>query len=229
MLTLKIIYEDEDILAVDKPAGVVVHRDQFTPAGEVTIADWLLEKYPTAQLAHRLDKDTTGVLLIAKNQIVHDYFKKLFQTDGIKKRYLALVFGQPPGGIIDLPVGRSRRDPRRRIAGRGAVGKLREAVTEYSVLENLGDYSMVEAWPKTGRTHQIRVHFKAIGYPIVGDALYSPVHQLANLPFVLNRQALHATSVEFISPAGKVLKIESALPDDLAGVLKRLRSLSPSD
>lgn len=207
----KIIYEDPDLLALDKPAGVDV----------VMIAEWLTKKYPGAQLAHRLDKDTTGVLLVAKNQSSLDYLKHLFQTRQIKKTYLALVYGlAPERGTIDRAIGRSRKDPRRRIAGRGASGKLREALTYYQRLENLGDYSWVEIKPQTGRTHQIRVHFKAINHPVVCDELYASGK---TCPAPLARQALHASRVEFQASNGQVIKLEAPLPADLLATLDNLR------
>ncbi|MBI2100157.1 MAG: RluA family pseudouridine synthase [Candidatus Vogelbacteria bacterium] len=201
-----IIYEDEDVLALNKPAGLTVVE--------------LAEKYPQVTLAHRLDKETSGVILAAKNETALEYLRQLFRTGGIKKKYLALVYGHPPGGTIDLSIGRSRKDPRRRIAGKGATGKLREAVTEYRVLEELGKYSLLEVKPKTGRTHQIRVHFKALGYPIACDGLYAPGRAC---PPPLGRQALHAESVEFIDQTGKKRLFRAVLPPDFQEALDNIR------
>ncbi len=207
--------------------------------------------YPQFILAHRLDKDTTGVLLIAKTEKSYEFLKAQFQNREIKKKYLALIYGQPKNdsGTIDLPIGRSRKDPRKRIAGKGATGKLREAVTDWRVLErfsplplvpprrrgktagefkvlsfgeDLGGvgFSLIEARPQTGRTHQIRVHFKAIGYPIVCDALYA-TGKVCPLP--LTRQALHAASLELTLPSGTRAKLEAALPEDFETTLANLR------
>jgi 23S rRNA pseudouridine1911/1915/1917 synthase len=250
MLDPKIIYEDDDLLAINKPAGFEV----------TAIADWLVKKYPTARLAHRLDKDTSGVLLMAKNEKVYEYLKNLFQTREIKKKYLALVYGAPHSAeasrgdwhTINLPIGRSRKDPRKRIAlpaGRqgvkGVGNKWREAVTEYRVLEKFNCtevepryFTLLEVRPRTGRTHQIRVHFKALGYPIVADQLYAPASRLkqsASLPIA--RQALHAASLELVLPArhasqdavgptGRRIKLEANLPTDFTAALAELRRTS---
>jgi 23S rRNA pseudouridine1911/1915/1917 synthase len=213
---MKIIYEDADVLAIDKPVGFDV----------VAVGEWATKKYPEAKLAHRLDKDTTGVLLIAKNEKVYEYLKNLFQNHEIKKKYLALVYGNIKNetGIINFPIGRSRKDPRKRIAGKGATSKLREAVTEYQVLERLPGYTLVEARPKTGRTHQIRAHFKALGYPIVADQLYAPesmLEQSAKLPIA--RQALHAAGLELALPSGTKKEFKAEIPADLVAVLANLR------
>jgi len=212
----KIIYQDENLLALDKPAGVSVQE----------LGDWLAVAHPGCQLAHRLDKDTTGLILVAKNQPTRDYLKQLFQTGGIKKTYLALVYGKVKNdsGAIDWPIGRSRKDPRKRIAGKGATGKLREALTEYQVKEKFPSYTLLEARPRTGRTHQIRVHLKALGYPIVADQLYAPTSMLEkSAALLIARQALHAARLEFVAPSGQSLKLESPLPSDFAATLAGLR------
>jgi 23S rRNA pseudouridine1911/1915/1917 synthase len=216
-LELRIIYEDTEVLALDKPAGLDV----------VALGEWLAARYPGARLAHRLDKDTSGVILAAKSEKIYEtYLKPLFQNHEIKKTYLALVYGTPKNesGVIDLPIGRSRQDPRKRIAGKGATGKLREAVTEYEVKEKLGDYSLLEARPRSGRTHQIRAHLKALGYPIVADALYAPASMLEQskaLP--IKRQALHAASLELVLPSGQRIKLEAPLSPDFLALLAALR------
>lgn len=219
----KIIYEDNDVLAIDKPAGMDV----------VAVGEWATKKYPEAKLAHRLDKDTTGVLLIAKNEKVYEYLKQQFQERKVQKKYLALVYGKikDDEGVINLSIGRSRKDPRKRIAGKGATSKLREAVTEYKVLSRFAKasqdeigFTYLEAWPRTGRTHQIRVHFKALGYPLVADQLYTPASMLArsaNLP--IKRQALHAASLELILPSGVKKELKAELPEDFEATLANLR------
>jgi 23S rRNA pseudouridine1911/1915/1917 synthase len=218
---IKIIYEDENVLAINKPAGIVVHGEMES------VADWIVRKYPEIKnvgddperpgIVHRLDKDTSGVLLIAKNQKSFEWLKSQFQDRKIKKTYLALVSGKlkADSGLIDLPIGRSKT-PLKRLASQKARGKLREAITEYKVVKKFDNYTLLEAFPKTGRTHQIRVHFKAIGHPVVGDKLYG------NPEEKLNRQFLHAQSLELNLQDGSRIKLEADLPEDLKNFLNML-------
>jgi 23S rRNA pseudouridine1911/1915/1917 synthase len=224
----EIIYEDENFLAVSKPAGLLVHA-----AGkdnkEKTLVDWLLEKYPEIKeigddfetrpgIVHRLDRDTSGVIIVAKNQKTFDYLKNLFGTREIKKTYLALAIGEvsPGEGTINKPI-RLKNGSVKRTVWEGKDEK--QATTEYKVLDYLkirtqkgGQvFSLLGVYPKTGRTHQIRVHLASIGHPIAGDALYGP--KKSN--FGLRRQFLHAQSIEFTDMSGKRMKIEVDLPDDL--------------
>jgi 23S rRNA pseudouridine1911/1915/1917 synthase len=228
-MDIKIIYEDDDIIAVNKPAGIIVH-------GVVdSLVDWLIKKYQGIKnvgedksrpgIVHRLDKDTSGVLLIAKNQKTFEYLKEQFQKRKIKKKYIALVWGKLKGekGIIDLPIGKSKSDFRKKST-RKAIGKIREAITEYKTLQVVkssafDNYTLVEVYPKTGRTHQIRVHFKAIGHPIVCDKLYGPKKQ--ECPFGLSRHFLHASSLELTLPNGARIKLEADLPEDLSRIITK--------
>lgn len=225
MEKIKIIYEDDNILAVNKPAGLLVH-------GPDSLVDWLIEKYPEIKkvgedperpgIVHRLDKDTSGVLLVAKNQKEFEYLKKQFQDRKIKKKYIALVEGniKDKEGIINLPIAKSKSDFRKRSAVGKTIGKEREAVTEYKVIKKFEKFTLVEAYPKTGRTHQIRVHFKAIGHPVVCDKLYGPKKQIC--PSGLTRQFLHANAIEFNLPDGSRLQLEADLPRDLQNALDML-------
>ena len=224
----KIIYEDSNVLALSKPAGMVVHHDAQHTSG--TVVDWLLEKYPEINnvrdverpgIVHRLDKDTSGVLLVAKNQRAYEYLKKLFQDGGITKKYFALVVGniKNDSGIIDAPIARSTKHFEKRVVG-GKQGRSREAVTEYKVLERLAGYTYIEASPKTGRTHQIRSHLAHIGHPVVCDKLYGG--KLYQCPAGLTRQFLHAHSLSFAGLDGTKLEIEAPMPDDLSRALKQL-------
>jgi len=228
-MKINILYEDENILAVDKPSGVSVHGDSKTI--EKTITDWVLEKYPDMRdvgeplgeikrpgIVHRLDKETSGAMLLAKNQEAHEFLKKQFMDREIKKTYHAIVTGwlKKDGDIIKEPIGRSPTDFRRRLSGRGARGEMREAVTEYKVLkrfedENGSKFSYLEVMPKTGRTHQIRVHMKFINNPVACDKLYAPKNVC---PVNINRLALHAKSIEFKNLNGQVLKVESPEPQE---------------
>ncbi len=205
---LDVIYEDEDFLAINKPAGV-----NF---------DWALEKRPDLIPVHRLDKDTSGVILFAKSREVYEKFKILFQTHQIKKTYLTLVVGsvKNDSGTIDLAIGRSKKTPLKRVAVGEQRGKIREAITEYKVVKRFNDFTLLEAYPKTGRTHQIRSHFSAIGYPVVCDKLYAGKKFIC--PGNLSRQFLHAKSLEFDSPGGGYLMLEADLPEDLTSVLQNL-------
>ncbi|MDP2789206.1 MAG: RluA family pseudouridine synthase [bacterium] len=236
-MRIKILYEDKDILAIEKPSGILVHPDGKIK--EKTITDWVLKNYPKMKnvgepmgdiarpgIVHRLDKDTSGVLVLAKNQKAHGFLKKQFADRVVKKVYHAIVSGymKDDHGIINKPIGRSPSDFRRRLAGRGTRGELREAITEYKVLKRLKNFTFLEVRPKTGRTHQIRVHMKYLNHPVACDTLYDPK---GLCPKGLKRLALHAKSIEFNLPAGKAgtpkgktLKIESPLPKDLKSVVK---------
>lgn len=230
MEELKIIYEDDDLLALDKPAGIVVHHDATHTGG--TVVDWLLMNRPEVKevgdperpgIVHRLDKDTSGVLLVAKNQNTFLYIKNLFQTGGINKKYQTLVVGviQNNDGIIDEPIARSTKNFQKRVVG-GGQGRSRDALTHYRVLERLPEYTLVEASPKTGRTHQIRSHLAHIGYPVACDKLYGGKRYMC--PAGLDRQFLHAHSLAFEASSGKKLELVSPLPKDLEGALGVLRA-----
>lgn len=233
-----ILYEDLDILAINKPSGLVVHSDGKTK--EPNLVDWLLSKYPEIKgvgepgrnakgeevlrsgIVHRLDRDTSGVMLVAKTQEAFENLKSQFQNHEIQKTYQAFVVGEmkTDRGVIDRPIGRSSKDFRMWSAQRGARGELREAVTEYKVISKSGGYSFVEIYPKTGRTHQIRVHFKAINYPLVGDPLYAPTVE-NKLGF--SRTALHSKEVVFTGLDGKENKISSPYPEDFSEALSLLQ------
>ncbi|MFZ1020105.1 MAG: RluA family pseudouridine synthase, partial [Minisyncoccia bacterium] len=201
-MKIKILYEDKDILAIDKPSGVLVHPDgrDKDPSTllrvKKTILDFFIKKYPKLEIVHRLDFETSGVLLLAKNEKAHEFLKNQFKNREVKKTYMAIVNGfvKNDHGIINKPIGRSPADFRRRLAGRGARGEMREAITEYKVLERFTSpyltpspspckgegrkiqeekFTYLEIKPKTGRTHQIRVHLKFLNYPIVCDSLYN--------------------------------------------------------
>lgn len=238
-MDIKILYEDTDVLALNKPAGIAVHADGKSAVP--TLADWLLEKYPSIRevgepwtspngvviyrpgIVHRLDRDTSGVLVVAKNPESFASLKKQFQERLAKKTYRAFVYGivKNDMGTIDKPIGRSTSDFRKWSAEFGARGELREAVTEYKVLERGKDATYIEVYPKTGRTHQIRVHLKSIGHSVVCDALYAP-KQKCILGF--SRTALHAFSLEVVSPSSKPLRFEAPLPEDFLRAAAELKT-----
>ena len=232
-MKIKILYEDSNILAIDKPSGISVHGDGKTK--EKTIADFILENYPKMKnvgepmftkdrpssdvihrpgIVHRLDRDTSGVLLLAKNKKAYEFLKSQFQSREIKKTYVAIVSGfvKDDRGVINKPIGRSPADFRRYLSGRGVRGEIREAVTQYKVFKRFeapSKFTYLEVYPKTGRTHQIRVHMKYLNHPVVCDELYNPG---APHPKDIKRMALHAKSIEFKDLKGKTIKIESPLP-----------------
>ena len=226
---IKVLYEDPNILAINKPSGILVHPDNHSKAK--TIVDLFIKKYPKLEVVHRLDKETSGVLLLAKNQKAHVFLKKQFVNREIKKTYFAIVNGfvKNDHGVINKPIGRSPVDFRRRLAGRGARGELREAITEYKAIKRFFDgkekFTYLEIKPKTGRTHQIRVHMKFLNHPVAWDTLYNPDGPLPNLPLNKGeekgggRMFLHAHSIEFKDLKGKTVKIESPIPFEIRKVM----------
>lgn len=233
-MEIKILYEDNSVVVVDKPSGISVHADGRS--NEKTIADWFLEKYPKSKdvgeslgeiarpgIVHRLDRETSGVLILCKTQEAYAFIKSQFQNHEIEKTYIALVYGdlKKESGVIDEPIGRSPADFRRRLAGRGARGEIREAITEFKKIKNIeadGEkYTLVEVYPKTGRTHQIRVHMKYLSYPIVCDKLYALKN---SCPAIFGRMMLHAKSIEFKNLNGEILKIESTPPKEFENLTK---------
>ncbi len=223
-MKIKVLYEDSNILVIDKPSGILVHpipeqaRYGASPKKEETVLSIFKKKYPKLEIVHRLDKETSGVLLLAKNKKAHEFLKKQFQDRKIKKTYIAIVNGwvKNDRGVINKPIGRSPKDFRRRLAGRGARGEMREAITQYQVLQRIKDkkgnkFSCLEIHPKTGRTHQIRVHMKYLNHPITCDVLYNP--KGICLP-EFKRLTLHAKAIEFKNLQEEVKKIESSLPKE---------------
>ena len=223
MESIVIVYEDEHILVVNKPAGVSVHSDEHHREG--TIIQEVQEKYPTAELAHRLDKDTSGLLLVAKDHETWEYLKELFRERRVVKKYKVLVVGEvkKEEGTIALAIIRSKSDFRKRVATPlQGNNDARWAETNYKVIERFSGYTLLDVTPKTGRTHQIRAHFSSIGHPVVCDSLYGGKHFIC--PFGLERQFLHAYSLLFDLQDGKTISLESELPQDLEHVLHELRT-----
>src|SRR3989344_1582856 len=249
----KIVYEDESVLVLDKPAGLVVHGDGRTPrrqgsagqAPEPTLSDWILKNYPELEnvgepfttlggkvlprpgIVHRLDRDTSGLIIIAKTAESFSYLKKEFKEHRVKKEYLALVYGHKEGesGVIDTPMGKSKRDFRQREAGPMSGGTQREARTVWEVRERLVDnaghkFTLLYVRPETGRTHQIRAHMKSVGHPVVCDSLYAHGRLC---PAQLTRHALHAAKLGLTLPSGVKKEFESALPEDFVQTLKTLQ------
>ncbi|MEO8970748.1 MAG: RluA family pseudouridine synthase [Ktedonobacteraceae bacterium] len=223
---LEIVYEDEDLLVINKAAGMVVH-----PAPghqDDTLVNALVAHYPQLQeqkndvrpgIVHRLDKDTSGLLMIAKNTHTQTSLIEMMKQRIITKRYLALVEGtiSLDQGSIDAPIG---RDPRNRQQMTITVTGSREARTHFRVLERFARHTLLLLELETGRTHQIRVHLKAIGHPVVGDTVYGSGH--AKREPLLQRQFLHAYQLKFQHPTtGEIIELEAPLPKDLQEVLEQ--------
>jgi len=224
-IPLSIVYEDDDLIVIDKPAGLVVHPAAGHDRG--TLVNAVLAHAPDLEgvggetrpgIVHRLDKDTSGLIVVARNDAAHRDLQRQFKARTVKKVYLALVEGcvAPSEGIIDAPIARDRVHRKRMAVGMGG----REARTRYRVIRygsaGGGEYTVVEAYPETGRTHQIRVHFAWLGHPLVGDRVYG--RRQPTLP--IDRHFLHATRLTLHLPSsGEERTFESPLPDDLKSVL----------
>jgi len=230
----EIIKEEKDYLVINKPAGLLVHPDgKEVNKNAETLCNLLLEKYPEISgvgepfknqegveiqkpgIVHRLDRETSGVMLVARTKTGFEYFKQKFQDREIQKTYQAFVYGniKKDSGLIDSPIGKSRKNFRQWFSGKKPRGTIREAITEFKVLarsENK-EATFVEVYPKTGRTHQIRVHFKSIYHPIVADSLYAPDREAL---FGFGRTALHSKKIEFVDLEGKNIAYEVDYPED---------------
>jgi 23S rRNA pseudouridine1911/1915/1917 synthase len=214
------VYEDNDLLVVDKPAGLTVYPAPGHPVN--TLVNALISRLPELPgsslrpgIVHRLDKDTSGLIVVAKNSQAQQNLINQFKTRSVKKTYMVLVKGhlEPEHGIIEAAIGRDPRN-RKRMA---VVAGGREARTQYTVVKYIGDYTLLEVKPETGRTHQIRVHLSAIGFPVVGDKVYG-----VKSPY-LSRQFLHASRLGFRLPStGEYVEFTSDLPPDLAQALKEI-------
>lgn len=240
---IEICIDTPDYLVINKPSGLVVHGDGKTK--QYTLCDWLLEKYPaiagvgepmTIQhageqlvidrpgIVHRLDRETSGVMVIAKTAEMFDHLKNQFQEHKIKKIYTAIVMGYPRDGrgMITAPIGRSARDIRMWTC-KGARGVMRDAITRYVAKNNfensIGKFSHVDLYPQTGRTHQLRVHMKHIGNPIIGDGLYAPttVGLLG-----AGRTMLHARELVFTDLHDREVRVTTEVPGDFKRVLEQL-------
>lgn len=227
-----IIYEDDDLIVIEKPGGLIVHPSITNKSG--TLVNGLMARWPKLAdvgedktrpgIVHRLDKETSGLMLVVKNNNAFNYFKRLFQERGVEKHYLALVWGiiEKEEGIINLPIMRSEKIPLKQTTVKKLLDKIkaREAITEYKVLDRYEEWTLVEVRPKTGRMHQIRVHFRAIGHPIANDKKYAFRNQKSIKG--LGRHFLHATYLKFVSPKGEIVEFTSKLPRDLEKVIRSL-------
>ncbi len=222
-MKVPIIYEDENVIVVDKPAGILVHPVSAfakATADKKDEENTLIDLFPNAKLVHRLDRDTSGLLLLAKNEKTCDWLKSQFKNRKIIKKYIALVHGnfKDKTGIITKSISRSKK--KGRIQTTAPIGKKREAITRYKVLKEFDNYSLLEVMPETGRTHQIRVHLASIGHPIAGDEQYKFKRQVC--PKNLKRQFLHAGYLKFQMSDGKAIEFNSKLPKNLQEIIKNL-------
>ena len=229
-IPLDILYEDNDLLVVNKPKGMVVHPAAGHTSG--TIVNALLYHCKDSLsgingvirpgIVHRIDMDTTGVIIACKNDASHNCIAAQLKEHSITRRYYAIVHGnlKEDEGVIDAPIGRDPNN-RKRMAINHKNGK--NAVTHYKVLERFGRFTWIECRLETGRTHQIRVHMASIGHPLLGDALYGPT----KCPYQLQGQTLHAYVLGFIHPStGEYMEFQAPLPDYFEDLLKKLRQSS---
>ena len=224
-IPLEVIYEDKDIIVVNKPKGMVVHPANGNPDGTLVNAIMAMCKGSLSGIGgeirpgivHRLDKDTSGIIVVAKNDKAHINLSEQIKEHRVKKTYIALVRGivKENEATINMPIGRSEKD-RKKMA---VMKKGKEAITHFRVLERYDKYTLLQVNIETGRTHQIRVHLSQIGYPIVGDEVYSNGKNEWNI----KGQCLHAKSLEFTHPiTGEKMYLEARLPEYFENMLEDL-------
>lgn len=244
---IKILFEDGDIVVVDKPAGVMVHEDGKEKKWPI-LTDWFLEKYPDSKnvgqdiendngeiikrpgVVHRLDRDTSGAIVLCKTQESYEFLKAQFKNREVEKTYNAFCYGHMKyeEGIVEKEIGRSKQFGKWTAISNSLRGTTREAVTEYKVLINGNNFCFLELKPKTGRTHQIRVHMQFLNNPVVADVMYAgkkaEAEGVENLFF--KRQALHAKKIKFKKMDGEFIEVESELPKDFQIAYKFLDEIS---
>lgn len=227
-IPIEIVYEDDDLMVINKPQDMVVHPAPGNYTGTLVNAllyhckDQLsgINGEIRPGIVHRIDKDTSGLLMIAKNDKAHLGLSERLKTHDIVRKYHAIVYGsfKEDEGTVELPIARSPQDRKKMAIVQGG----RHAKTDYRVIERFKNFTHIELTLHTGRTHQIRVHMKAIGHPLLGDPVYGPVKSM----FGLNKQMLHAKVLGFIHPiSGEELYFESELPEYFTSVIDRLRKL----
>jgi len=239
-----ILFEDDHVLVISKPYGLIVHGDGKDTGP--TLVDWFLNRVPEAAgvgesavdqsgepidrsgVVHRLDRETSGVLILAKTTEAFTHLKQQFQDRQVKKEYRAFVYGRinDRWGTINRPIGRSAKDPRRRSAERGAKGVLREAMTDFERI-GMGEYetepfAYVKLFPKTGRTHQLRAHLRAIDRPIVGDTLYAEYKADRSNHLACDRLMLHAHKLEIKLPNGEEGRFIAPMPQSFEAAAERI-------
>jgi len=242
-LPVHVVHEDADVVVLDKPPGLPTHPNRFDD--DHTVVSFLLARYPEIRgvgddrlrpgIAHRLDTDTSGLLVAARTRAAYDHLRHQFDLRHVEKDYLALVLGVPRAleGEIDLPLGHHPSDPRRMVAVTGervrTRGDPRPARTRYETIERFGtEFALLRVATLSGRMHQVRVHLDAIGHPLAGDVLYLGPRRRKRDSSGLERHFLHAARLAFEHPAGGRLELRSPLPPDLAATLERLRARQPA-
>jgi 23S rRNA pseudouridine1911/1915/1917 synthase len=227
---IDVLYEDDDLIAINKPAGLVVHAGAGHLSG--TLVNRLVHHFESLSktggelrpgIVHRLDRHTSGVLLVARTDAAHQSLAQQFSSRSVEKTYLALVHGvlQQDRGRIEAKIA---RDPVHRTKMTARLGRGRTALTDYEIIERLPHFSYLRVKIGTGRTHQIRVHLANLGHPVVGDPLYGAPKQAEDMP-ALNRYFLHAHRIAFDSPStGRRITIESALPEELTEYLRQAKA-----
>ncbi len=226
-IPLDIIYEDDDVVVLNKARGMVVHPAPGNYTG--TLVNALLYHCKNLSginsairpgIVHRLDKDTSGIMIVAKNDAAHIALSQQIQSKTAVRTYLAVVRGniKTDSGTIETQIARDKNDRKKMVVVKEGG---REAITDYEVLERFGKYTLVRCKLRTGRTHQIRVHMEYLGYPLVGDPKYSPM----KTPFAIKGQALHSHTLEFTHPrTGERMKFEAPLPEDMHKIITRLHN-----
>ena len=240
-MKIELLTQTPDYVVISKPAGISVHKSGQHE--EYTVSDWVLEQFPQAEnvgeplrigtgeeiarhgIVHRIDKDTSGALLVALNQDAYEYYKGLFKNREIKKTYRAFLYGNMRDDHVTVtePIGKHKKDFRKRTTERNSRGELKPAITFFHVLARAKDGNepvlFVEAQPKTGRTHQIRVHARYLQHPVIADRLYA-----SRKPKLLgfDRLALHAYSLEFADQAGFSQRVEAPYPEDFTRALEQV-------
>lgn len=224
-IKIKVIFENDEYLVIDKPAGLLVQPTTYQK--ENTLVEWLMDKYPEIGnigqqdrpgIVHRLDKDVSGLMVIAKTQDSHQNLVEQFKNSRVKKEYLAVVHGSPSPqkGTIDLPIGRTKKGKLVAIKYRKGVKLEKPAVTEYEIVKSLNDFTLLRVKPLTGRTHQIRIHLREIGCPIVGDQEHGIKNKELKIKNDSTRIFLHASYLGFYDLSGQWQEYRSELPKEMS-------------
>lgn len=239
-MDIPILFEDENYIVLNKPAGLQIHPGK--EVGAYTLVDWVKEHFPKLEsiggqfefgegglvsrfgIVHRLDKDTSGAILIAKNKQAFEYLQGQIRVRKVLKVYHVFVHGKMKDerGIIDRPIGRSSGDSPQWSAARGVRGSLRDAITQYRTLVYKDGFSLLEVIPKTGRTHQIRVHFKSLQHIVLGDVFYGSKPESV---FGFKRTALHSIRFSFKDMSGKEIRVEAPYPKDFEEAVAKIKTM----